>query len=96
MKLASSCLRENGIIDASEFPFLGTRVRALLEQGSPRSDVDILRKFLKVAVDLQVDFETWDDNARKRLFVGMTRAQLAIEIVLSPTAEHAMNAVLQR
>jgi hypothetical protein len=46
------------IIDASAYAQLGTRVRELLEQGSSRSDVESLRRFLgnvfKVSIDLQV------------------------------------------
>ncbi|ENO82521.1 NERD domain-containing protein [Thauera aminoaromatica] len=46
------------IIDANDYSHLGTRVRELLEQGSSRSDVESLRRFLgnvfKVSIDLQV------------------------------------------
>ena len=42
----------------------------------------------------EVDFEQLDEGARRRLFVGMTRAQLALEIVVSRAAEAALSGAL--
>lgn len=42
----------------------------------------------------EVDFEQLDDAARRRLFVGMTRAQLALEVVLSRRVEAALASLL--
>lgn len=42
----------------------------------------------------EVDFDTLLDIDRKRLFVGMTRAQMALEIVLTQAAEQCMMAGL--
>lgn len=42
----------------------------------------------------EVDFAQLDEAARKRLFVGMTRAQLALEIVVSRQAEAALAALM--
>ena len=41
----------------------------------------------------EVDFETLDDKARRRLFVGLTRAQLAVEVVLTHAAVTCLNAI---
>ncbi|MPN62872.1 hypothetical protein SDC9_210625 [bioreactor metagenome] len=42
----------------------------------------------------EVDFEQLDEAACRRLFVGMTRAQLALEVVVSRGAEAALSRVL--
>ena len=42
----------------------------------------------------EVDFERLDVGTRRRLFVGMTRAQLALEVVVSRAAEAALSRVL--
>ena len=42
----------------------------------------------------EVDVEQLDQAARRRLFVGMTRAQLALEIVVSRSAEAALGGAL--
>ena len=42
----------------------------------------------------EVDFEELDEGARRRLFVGMTRAQLALEVVVSRAAEAALGEAL--
>ena len=42
----------------------------------------------------EVDFEQLDEGARRRLFVGMTRAQLALEVVVSRAAEAALGGAL--
>ncbi|HRP25536.1 MAG TPA: ATP-binding domain-containing protein [Thauera sp.] len=42
----------------------------------------------------EVDFEQLDDAVRRRLFVGMTRAQLALEVVVSRAAESALGEAL--
>lgn len=42
----------------------------------------------------EVDFDQLDEAVRRRLFVGMTRAQLALEIVVSRTAEAALGEAL--
>jgi hypothetical protein len=41
----------------------------------------------------EVDFETFDDKARRQLFVGLTRAQLAVEVVLTEQAAGCLNSV---
>ena len=38
----------------------------------------------------EVDFEALDDQQRRKLFVGMTRAQLQLSIVMSQAAERAL------
>lgn len=43
-----------------------------------------------VVVLCEVDFDRLDESVRHRLFVGMTRAQLRLEIVLSERAESAL------
>lgn len=48
-----------------------------------------------VVVVCEVDFETLDDESRHRLFVGMTRAQLRLELVLSERAEAALMGALR-
>lgn len=47
-----------------------------------------------VIVLCEVDFERLDAQSRNRLFVGMTRAQWRLEIVLSDRAEKALMAAL--
>ena len=42
----------------------------------------------------EVDFETFDDKARRQLFVGLTRAQLAVEVVLTEQAAGCLNRVV--
>ena len=42
----------------------------------------------------EVDFETFDDKARRQLFVGLTRAQLAVEVVLTERAAGCLNSVV--
>lgn len=42
----------------------------------------------------EVDFEQLDEATRRRLFVGMTRAQLGLEVVVSRAAEAALGRVL--
>lgn len=44
----------------------------------------------------EFDFETLDDPVRRKLFVGMTRAHLAVELVLSAQADSALERVLLR
>jgi superfamily I DNA and RNA helicase len=41
----------------------------------------------------EVDFESIDDSVRRKLFVGLTRAQLAVEIVLTEKAASALYAI---
>lgn len=43
----------------------------------------------------EFDFAQLDDKARRKLFVALTRARMAIEIVLSPAAERCLVAALQ-
>lgn len=38
----------------------------------------------------ELNFEQLDEAARRRLFVGMTRARLALEVVVSRAAEAAL------
>ena len=42
----------------------------------------------------EVDFEQFDEAVRRRLFVGMTRAQLGLEVVVSRAAEAALSGAL--
>jgi len=42
----------------------------------------------------EVDFEELDEAARRRLFVALTRAQMAVELVLSERAERALAGLL--
>lgn len=42
----------------------------------------------------EVDFESLNDNWRRRLFVGLTRAHLACAVVLSEDAEAALSSLL--
>lgn len=42
----------------------------------------------------EVDFEQLDEAARRRLFVGMTRVQLALEVVVSRATEAALGKTL--
>ena len=42
----------------------------------------------------EVDFEQFDEAVRRRLFVGMTRAQLGLEVVVSRAAEAALGGAL--
>jgi hypothetical protein len=41
----------------------------------------------------EVDFETIDDSVRRKLFVGLTRAQLAVEVVLTENAANSLYAI---
>jgi superfamily I DNA and RNA helicase len=43
----------------------------------------------------EFDFAELDDAWRRRLFVALTRAQMAAELVLSPQAERCLAAVLE-
>src|SRR5690606_15453898 len=38
----------------------------------------------------EIDFDEMDDEARRRLYVGMTRAKLALALVLTPEAMRAL------
>ena len=38
----------------------------------------------------EVDFQTLDENAKRKLFVGLTRAQLVVQIVMSQHAEQCL------
>ena len=42
----------------------------------------------------EVDFAVWDDKQRRKLFVGMTRAQLHLTLVMSEAADEAMTSGL--
>jgi superfamily I DNA and RNA helicase len=42
----------------------------------------------------EMDFAELDDAARRRLFVALTRAQMAVELVLSTRAERCLAALL--
>ena len=42
----------------------------------------------------EFDFDTLDDKTRRMLFVALTRAQMAVELVLSPAAERCLHAAL--
>lgn len=42
----------------------------------------------------EVDFEAFDDKARRQLFVGLTRAQLAVEVVLTEEAAVCLGSIL--
>ena len=43
-----------------------------------------------VVVLCEVDFETLDEGEQRKLFVGLTRAQLRVDLVLSHRAEAAI------
>ncbi|EKU84335.1 hypothetical protein ABIB42_004110 [Massilia sp. UYP32] len=43
----------------------------------------------------EFDLDALDDKARRMLFVALTRAQMAVELVLSPEAERCLYAALQ-
>ncbi|PRY96448.1 AAA domain-containing protein [Jezberella montanilacus] len=42
----------------------------------------------------EIDFGTLDDKARRKLFVGLTRAQLAVEVVLTEQAASFLTTIL--
>jgi hypothetical protein len=42
----------------------------------------------------EVDFEELDEGTKRKLFVGLTRAQLAVEVVLSERAAVCLSAVV--
>ena len=42
----------------------------------------------------EVDFETMDDKARRRLYVGMTRARQSLALLLTPEADRAIRHAL--
>ncbi len=42
----------------------------------------------------EIDFEALDDQARRKLFVGMTRAQIALHMVMSHQAERCVMSLL--
>lgn len=44
----------------------------------------------------EIDFADMTDNDRKKLFVGLTRAQIPVEMVLSPIAEACFIGILER
>lgn len=44
----------------------------------------------------EFDFEELDDKVRRKLFVALTRAQMAIEMVLSPAAERCLAATFRQ
>jgi superfamily I DNA/RNA helicase len=48
-----------------------------------------------VVVLTEMDFDAVDDRLRRRLFVGMTRAQWRLECVMSPRAERALAQILE-
>lgn len=48
-----------------------------------------------VVVLTEMDFDAVDDRLRRRLFVGMTRAQWRLECVMSPRAEIALVQILE-
>ena len=43
----------------------------------------------------EIDFANMTDIERNKLFVGLTRAQMAVEIVLSPTADECFRKLLE-
>lgn len=49
-----------------------------------------------IVILCEVDFAELDEKMRHRLFVGMSRAQMRLEVVLSQQAEKALAAELQR
>ena len=48
-----------------------------------------------VVVLCEIDFETLSDRDRRKLFVGMSRAQLRLECVVSERTERALAKLLQ-
>ncbi len=41
-------------------------------------------------IDIDIDFDTVTDAERRKLFVGLTRGQLRVDLVLSERAERAL------
>lgn len=62
--------------------------QAILADGEPQ--LEILFRFKGQAADCvviaEVDFDEWTDDARRRLFVGLTCARLKVSLVASSTA----------
>ena len=50
---------------------------------------------MPVVILCEVDFEHFDNQARSKLFVGMTRAQQRLEIVMSQRVEELIAKRLQ-
>ena len=44
----------------------------------------------------EIDFSEMTDKDRKKLFVGLTRAQMAVEMIMSPSAEAWFVGILER
>jgi hypothetical protein len=44
----------------------------------------------------EIDFADVSDKDRKKLFVGLTRAQMAVELVITPSAYAWFTEVLER
>jgi superfamily I DNA and RNA helicase len=42
----------------------------------------------------EVDFETLTERDKRKLFVGLTRAQMRVDVVLSERAARALNEIL--
>lgn len=58
--------------------------------------VESLRRFkgqsapVVVLYNIDIDFDTVTDAERRKLFVGLTRGQLRVDLVLSERAERAL------
>jgi superfamily I DNA and RNA helicase len=42
----------------------------------------------------EIDFEALSPSERRKLFVGMTRAQMAVEVVMTAAAEQSLTKLL--
>lgn len=53
------------IIDATDYPSLGTRVREMLESGHSKSDVESIRRFLANEFRVSIDLQVLGDQVRR-------------------------------
>ena len=57
--------------------------------------VDTLFRFKGQCADAivltEIDFDEWTENVRRRLFVGISRARLAVSLVLTEKASHLID-----
>ena len=58
-------LSRDRIIDAADFPFLGTRVQELMRHGDSQSDIESLRRFLSNEFQVSVDLSALDQQLQR-------------------------------
>ena len=58
-------LSRDRIIDAADFPFLGTRVQELMRHGDSQSDIEALRRFLSNEFQVSVDLSALDQQLQR-------------------------------